>query len=238
MLAEACPTTELAAAARSLADAARSAGDVGGEFEALYLLLTLLAWQGAVEEAAALLDRLQAVDPEHPAGFALKAEFARLAGDRREARLHCEDGWPFAERAPQSEGSGLLLGCWAWATADPERFEWCVETGNELDVADRLTDLDIIAFHGHVADAALDVEDWDLAVEQANVVAKAFPREAVPPLAEFLRQRTLALYYAGIGEFDRELAELLRNLVAQAERNGWTAWLPALDAALALAPEA
>ncbi|WP_119418912.1 hypothetical protein [Desertibaculum subflavum] len=237
MLAEAGPTAALAAEARQLAESANAAGDEATEFEAIHLLLTLLAWQGAVEAAAPALARLAALNAQHPGVFAHGAEFARLAGDRRGTAALCEDGWRLAEAAPLAEGRGLLLGCWAWACEDPEKFEWCVETGNALDVADALTDLDIVAFHGHVADAALDLEDWDLAIEQGEVVAKAFPREAVPPLAEFLRKRTLALYYAGMGELDRELGQLLRDLVDEAERNGWTAWLPALDAALALAPE-
>jgi hypothetical protein len=238
MLAEAGPTATFAAEARELAEAARLAGDKAGEFEAVYLLLTVLGWQGAVEAATEPLRRLATLDPEHPGLFAQMAEFSRLAGDRRETAAICEGGWLAAEAASDAEGRGLLLGCWAWACGDLDKFEWCVETGTNLDVADELTDLDIIAFRGHVADAALDLEYWDLAVEQGGVVAKAFPREAVPPLAEFLRKRTLAIYYAGMGEFDLELTELLGELVAEAERNGWTAWLPALDAALALAPEA
>lgn len=237
MLAGACPTSGLAGEAAALAEAARGAGDGAGELEALYLLLTLLAWQGAVVEAAVPLGRLEALAPGHTSLFAFKAELARLAGDRRETARLCAEGWLSAEMAPGEEGRGLLLGCWAWASADPEHFHWCVETGRDLDADDLLTDLDLLAFHGHVAGAALDLEDWDLALEEAGAAAKAFPPEAVPPLAEFLRQRTLALYCAGIGEFDRELAELLRNLVAAAERNGWIAWLPALDAALALTPE-
>jgi hypothetical protein len=238
VLASGGPLVPLAAEAETLAEQARLAGEAAGEFELRLELLRLLAWQGEVAAAEPHLARLRALDPYHPGALAMAAEFAHLAGDRRRAAAFCGAGWALGREAMDFLGNGLLLGCWALAKDDAEHLEWCIETGNDLAVADKMSDLDVIGLRAHLIDAAIALEDWDTAFAQGRLVPKHFSEDAMPPLATFLEQRAYALVDAATEEIDQELADWLKELAQQAERAGWRIWLPGLDAALALAPEA
>ena len=129
---------------------------------------------------------------------------------------------------------GLLLGWLALHTEDAEERRGALAEGEALLNAGGLVSHNYLMFYRAAIETALETGDWDAALRYAAAV-EDYTRSEPLPWIDFIIARGRALAAWGRGQRNPAAAAELGRLRDEAQRIGWAAVLPAIEAALATA---
>jgi len=192
-----------------------------------FLFHELAEHPAAVEAAMASLEIARSLGARRfiAEGLMLKAQSEFVAGDAQAAQTINEANEIARETPNYLLPMGLALA--ARITRDPGERMAALAEGEAILAAGAVSH-NFIFFNRHAIDACIAAEDWAGTERYAAAFERSLAEEPLP-MKDFLVARARAIAVAGRGHKDE--AEL-RRLLTEANRAGWPAVIPALEAAL------
>ena len=181
------------------------------------------------EKAQALVRRLGAWRFEAQ-NLAWLARIANAEGRRSEALELLEQALQISRDTGNAFTGPRALSGIALVTEDPERRRSALEEGEAI-LRSGAVSHNYFWFYRDAIEVSLITGDWE-GVERYGTALEDYTRSEPLPWCDYFIARGRALAAFGQGRCDPEILAELRRLREEAERNGFTTALAALDAAL------
>ena len=166
-------------------------------------------------------------------GLWFRAEVLSAQGRHAEALSTVRQALKMSTAAGMAFVGPSILGGLARITNDPQERQAALAEAEQLLASGSLSH-NYLWFYQFAIDTALDGRDWDNAMRYAQALAD-YTRAEPLPLIDIIIDRARALAALGRDGCDPQIVQNLASIRERAEKIGWRALVPGLDAALAAA---